>query len=138
MSNHSVNKKGVVLVMALMTLLVVLILANIILAIILSQSRLTHHQVSRIRAYYAALAGINYTIERLRTNTPGWEPPASGSINRKTICPAASGCDVPNSGLPYTVIVTIWPEGSDPPTSAHLLAGVAPITATVDYTYTMP
>lgn len=138
MPNHSFNKKGIALLMVLMTLLVVVILANIILAIILSQSQLTRHQINRIQAYYAAGAGINYAREMLRTNTSGWELPTSGSFNKKTICPAASGCDVPNSGLPYTVTVIIWPVGSHPPSSAPALAGVAPVTATVDYTYTTP
>lgn len=52
--------------MVLGTLLVVVILANVILSTILSQSRLTHHQISRIQAYYAAMAGMNYALEQLR------------------------------------------------------------------------
>jgi Tfp pilus assembly protein PilX len=63
-------KKGVVLLVVLGTILLVVILANIILNSMSSQSRLTHHQVSRIQAYYAAQAGMNYALERLRI--PNW------------------------------------------------------------------
>ena len=66
MFNNGGKKKGVVLLIVLGTLLVVVILANVILNIILSQSRLTHHQVSRIQAYYAAQAGMNLALENLR------------------------------------------------------------------------
>jgi Tfp pilus assembly protein PilX len=59
--------KGVVLLMLLGIILIVTILANVILNVILNQGRLTHHQVSRTRAYYAGLAGINLALENLRT-----------------------------------------------------------------------
>src|SRR3989338_8459923 len=65
-SNH---KRGVVLFIVLGTLLVVVSLATVILSLILSHARLTHHQTSRIHAYYAALAGMNYAIEKLRVGT---------------------------------------------------------------------
>ena len=59
------QKQGAILLMVLGTILVVVILASVILSIILSHSRLTHHQVSRIQAYYAAQAGVNLAIENL-------------------------------------------------------------------------
>ena len=65
-SNH---KKGVVLFIVLGMLLVVASLATVILSLILSHSRLTHHQTSRIQAYYASMAGINYGLEKLRTGS---------------------------------------------------------------------
>jgi len=61
------KKKGVVLLIVLGMLLVVTSLATVILSLILSHSRLTYHQTSRIQAYYAAQAGMNYALERLRT-----------------------------------------------------------------------
>ncbi len=61
------QNKAVVLLFVLGTILVVVILANVVLRIMLNQSRLTHHQVSRIQAYYAAHAGIVDALEKLRT-----------------------------------------------------------------------
>jgi Tfp pilus assembly protein PilX len=62
------NKKGVALYFVLAILLVVVILANIVLNFVSSQSRLTTHQVKRVQAYYAAQAGVNYALEQLRLN----------------------------------------------------------------------
>lgn len=65
------GQKGVVLLLVLGTLLVVIILANVVLSIVSSQSRLTHHQVSRIQAYYASQAAVNYALEKLRLGSDG-------------------------------------------------------------------
>ncbi|MCX5714045.1 MAG: hypothetical protein NT033_04405, partial [Candidatus Omnitrophica bacterium] len=59
--------RGTALFLVLAVVFVVVALANIILSFMHSQSRLTHHQVSRIQAYYAAQAGMNYALEQLRT-----------------------------------------------------------------------
>ena len=67
MRNLLHSQKGVALVIALGMLLVAIILANVLLTIMLSHSRLTQHQVGRIRAYYAATAGMNLAMENLRT-----------------------------------------------------------------------
>jgi len=67
-------------------LLVVVVLANVILAIISSQARLTHHQVSRIQAYYAAQAGMNYALDQLRTGDWTFTPTNS--------CPSPDGCSL--------------------------------------------
>mgnify|MGYP001767600384 CR=1 FL=1 len=74
------NKRGVALYLVLAVLLMVVILANIILSLVSSQSRLTQHKVKRIQAYYAAQAGVNYALEMLRLNTPGW---ATGAFPRR-------------------------------------------------------
>ena len=74
--------------MVLATLMVVVVLANVVLTIIASQSRLTHHQVSRIQAYYASMAGINYATEMLRLG------PAVGGWDANS-CPANTPCSVP-------------------------------------------
>ncbi len=128
-------KKGIALLMVLGTIIVVITVAGAILTLMTSHTRLTHHQVSRIQAYYAAQAGMNYALEMLRTNATGWGP-TSVPIT-KTICPAPSGCDIPNSGLPYNITVTIWPMNSDPDGSgpAISISGTAPITVTATYTY---
>lgn len=72
MSGIRFDRRGVVLLIVLGTLLVVASLATVILSLILSQRRLTHHQTSRIQAYYASMAGMNYALEQLRTKT--WIP----------------------------------------------------------------
>ncbi|MDD5347746.1 MAG: hypothetical protein PHT59_03940 [Candidatus Omnitrophica bacterium] len=68
----TLNNRGVALYFVLAILLVVVILANIILSFITSQTRLSTHQVKRIQAYYAAQAGVNYALEQLRINNPDW------------------------------------------------------------------
>jgi len=67
MSRFSINKSGIALLMVLAIILLVMALAQGVLSIILNQSRITHHKVSRIQAYYAALAGAKLAFERLRT-----------------------------------------------------------------------
>lgn len=75
------NKKGIALLAVLVTLLVVVALANVIMNITLSQSRLTLHKVSRIQAYYASTAGVNYALDKLRLgNDAAWQiPTATGN-----------------------------------------------------------
>ncbi len=85
-SNH---KKGIVLFLVLGTLLVVVSLAAVMLSLILSHARLTYHQTSRIQAYYAAMAGTNYALEKLRIGH------AAGGYDIGTDCLPASPCPVP-------------------------------------------
>jgi len=122
------NSRGMALAMVLGTLLVVVILANVILAIISSQTRLTHHQVSRIQAYYAAQAGINYALEKLRLgNDPDW--PLRGGYSRK-LC--RSSCDINDPDLPASikeVNIIVGEPGSG-------ISNTSTVSATVNYTYT--
>lgn len=113
-------------------LMVVVALANIILNIISSQSRLTHHQASRIQAYYAAWAGMNYAIEKLRVGDTNWIPsPDTGTNTRvRTLC--RSGCDVNEPDLPTSiqqVSITVYAAGTG-------ISGTRKLTVTTDYTYT--
>lgn len=107
------QNKGVVLLFVLGTILITVILANVVLRIMLNQSRLTHHQISRIRAYYADLAGMNLALEKIRLGD--WGPAAVvryGCING----PVDSGvsCDFTNSDsdIPYNVQIALYPTGS--------------------------
>lgn len=120
-------KKGIALVMVLGTLLVVVILAVIILNIILSHSRLTQHQVGRIQAYYAAMAGINYALEQLRTGN--W--PAGNYT-----WTFDAGDFRPSSIVTNSISITIMSAGQDPdgPGPAPSFPGIAPIIVTVVYT----
>jgi Tfp pilus assembly protein PilX len=128
------RKKGIVLIIVLATFFIVVLLANVILALISSQSRLTHHGVSRIQAYYAAMAGINLAYENLRTGA--WTIPGSGS-NTWTMCSGCSGSgfiDEPNlpGSINNVVIKVTTAGGTCSPPSADIPAC---ITAAVDYSY---
>lgn len=119
------------------TILVVTILANVIMGLMLSQSRFTHHQVSRIQAYYACVAAMNYVLEQLRLGVGGWTPnPPSGAL--KYFC--LNGCVDPvvptfpilnDADIPYNVQVTIYPQESGTNRTTRL-------DIKTDYTYTSP
>jgi Tfp pilus assembly protein PilX len=104
MLNRKYARKGVVLFIVLGTLLVVVSLTTVVLSLITSNAKLTNHEISRIRAYYAAFAGMNLARENIRLSTVGWVP-AAGSVTR-TLC--SSGCDVNDTDIPYPVAITIW------------------------------
>ena len=98
--------------MVLGTLLVVVTLANVILTIISSQSRLTHHQVSRIQAYYAAMAGVNYAFERVRIGTYVYNPLIGANS-----CPSPAGCPFNDPTFPTSIVgqqfrVVFCPSGA--------------------------
>ncbi len=99
-SNH---KKGVVLLIVLGTLLVVTSLATVILSLILSHARLTYHQTNRIQAYYVAMAGVNYALEKLRTGD--W---------RYNLTPYENTCPNPVSGYPTCTVPETGPDPSFP------------------------
>lgn len=129
------NKEGVVLFIVLGTLLVVVILANVVLSIILSQSRLTHHQVSRIQAYYAAQAGINYALEMIKLGNTDWIPSPDTVPNTQLRRLCRQGCSAPDVNEPnlpssvQRVDITIGAAGSG-------ISATRQINATVIYTYT--
>jgi len=128
------KKKGVILFIVLATILVVAILSGVILSIISSQSRLTHHQVSRIKAFYAGKGMMNYTLEMLRKGN--WVLPSSGNLSYA----CHRGCidsgvtetyTIPtDADIPYKIQVTIHPNGTGP-------NGVgAKLQIKTEYTYT--
>ena len=60
------KREAMALVLVLFVLFSVLAVAQVVIIFFYSQSRLSHHQISRIQAYYAGMAGINYAFEQLR------------------------------------------------------------------------
>jgi len=96
------NEKGLAIFMVLGILLVVTVLANVVLTIISSQARFTHHQVSRIKAFYATQAGVNYALEKLRRGEWTYSPVNS--------CPKNSPCEIPDADLSQTEII-FCPDG---------------------------
>lgn len=114
------SKKGAMLFIVLATLLVVATLANGIMTFVLSHYRQTHHQVTRIQAYYAAMAGMVLAMDNLRSGS--W---TTGSYQ---LC--KSGCAAPNktdSDIPYNVTINI---------SAANATNIRTLTIAVPYTYT--
>ena len=94
MSSCLPNKKGVAIFMVLATIMIVVVLANVVLAIISNQSRITRHEVGRVQAYYAAQAGLVYAMEKLRNGS--WTYVGTNS------CPNGTPCTITDSGFaPY-------------------------------------
>ena len=116
MLKRASSEKGVAMLIVIGTLMVVMILANVILQIMSNQSRLTHHQLSRIQAYYAGMAGINYALEKLRQNDAAWTVAGNHVITE----------NFPSSIASVTVSV------GDPVNSP--ISGTRTVSATVDYT----
>jgi Tfp pilus assembly protein PilX len=99
----NMKEKGVILFIVLGTILIVALLANVLLNIVSSHSRLSFHQADRIQAYYAAQAGMNLALYNLRKGT--WVPDATGGVDRYA---CINGCDVgtpvPPNPLNYAII----------------------------------
>lgn len=126
-----IKKKATVLFLVLTTIFVVVLLATVALNIMFSLSRFTHHRASRIQAYYATLAGMNYAWENLRTGNWTFSPANS--------CPSPSGCVISDTDFPHVVVnrevrIILLTSGSanctSPPSSTNC------IRVTTNYTYT--
>jgi Tfp pilus assembly protein PilX len=99
-----INQKGLILFIVLAVLVIAIILAGTILGIISNQSRITQHQSSRIRAYYAAKAGINLAWDKLRNES--WSPGNFSLCNNQTLC------DEYDPDIAYRVEVNLTAGGS--------------------------
>jgi hypothetical protein len=132
------NKGGVALLIVLGTLLIVTSLATVILSLILSHRRLTYHQTSRIQAYYAAQAGMNYALEMLRTG--GYTLTTSCATTSCCISPCTRSFDDgdfrPASIVDNSVSITIIPYGSSGCTASP--GNTACVSVKATYTYTAP
>ena len=124
------GEKAAAFFLVLSIILVVVILAEVVLNIMQRQSRLTHHEVTRIQAYYAAEAGMNYALEMLRTGI--WTANSSGS-SVKYAC--INGCIdaapnyaiVTDADIPYRVQIAINPKDAN---------GLSQLNIKTSYTYT--
>ncbi len=67
MPKINAGKRGIAIYLVLGALIMAVVLAKVILNLILNQASITHHRLSRVQAYYASLAGMNYALEKLRT-----------------------------------------------------------------------
>lgn len=135
--------KGVVLLVILATVLIVVILSRVILGVVFSHSRLTQHQISRIKAYYAIRGIMNYTLDMLRKGSAngGWDLDPTLA---KTACYgdcSAWGNSHPNytisldGDLPRSnIMVTIYPKNQAD--NATINSRATQINIQTDYTYT--
>ena len=123
------NRKGMALYLVLAVLVVTAIVAGMFLNLILSNSRLTHHTVSRSQAYFAAKLGMNYAIEMLSHNEPGW---TDATAFDRTICrPDRGPCDKEEPDLPAAInniTIHVGALGTG-------LLGTRDLNITVDYRY---
>ncbi|MFC1657888.1 hypothetical protein ACFL1D_00730 [Candidatus Omnitrophota bacterium] len=123
------NSRGITLVILISFIMAVVVIANIALVLMSNQGRFGHLQVSRIQAHYAALAGINYALERLRVNDANWPIPDSSSPYSHDLCRGCISPDINEPDLPDSIVdVTISVSDSDDD-------GIVEISATADYTY---
>jgi len=108
------NNKGIALFIVIGIIMLVVVLAAVVLRVTATQSRLTHHQIERIRAYYADKAGMNLAFYKLRTGA--WSAPTSGTspryycINNKV--DAAVTCyetPYPDLSIPYNIQIAVYP-----------------------------
>ena len=59
-------KKGIVLITVIGVLLVISFLALVTISMMLQQARIAEHKIKRVKAVFAAKAGIVHTLEQLR------------------------------------------------------------------------
>ena len=127
-SNRPVQ--GVALVAVLTVLLVVAILGSIMAMLMSSQGTLTHHQIQRVRASYAAQAGINLAYSKLCQGV--WAYNTNYALNCVSAACTAS-VSAPNRfsdpGIPFEVIINVGPVVAGGPRP-----GTAAVSATVNYT----
>lgn len=124
-----------VLFIVLAIFFIVILIGNFTMNLISSQSRLTHHNVSRIQAYYAAKGALNFAFEKLRRNDDAyWPVPLAGAAYTRTMC--RSGCDLDDPSLPAalgTVTIRIADQGAascTPPAGSTTC-----ISATAEYSF---
>ena len=135
------GNRGVVLVIVLGVLLISVILASVVLNIIRSHSRLTHHQLSRIQAYYAGMGAINYALNQLYKGNfvagtdcrpaGAADPRCVFSRDSETIDPSFAA-DFPQSLRSVRIVIrTRTDAGCNPPAGINTCVG-----AVTEYSYT--
>ena len=146
----NLNKKGVILFMVLAILLIVSFVVTGILNFVLSHYKQTFHRAQRIKAYYAAMAGINLAMEKLRRAYQDPLPWTAGTAgNTYWLCkanatnpPDPPGClqgsigplynyNITDTNIPYHVAITIIPAGVG---GCNATAGVCINATVVNYT----
>jgi len=122
--------------------MVVVVLSTVILRVATVHARLTHHQVTRIQAQYAAKAGVIFALEKLRKADASWSATTPAVPVVKRMCRAVStpycaAPDVTESGLPsfiQYVDITVYDPAAGAPNQG--INGTRKISANAVYTYT--
>jgi len=137
-TGNSSRKKGTALLVVLLTLLITALLATVVLRFMLSQGSFSRQEINRIRAYYAAYAAMNYTLEKLRIGD--WSPNPNATDPVKKACLngcvgmgviADPGYTIPSdTDIPCKVEVTIHPYGSS---VSYPADKIAPLEITAEY-----
>ncbi|MBP7088238.1 MAG: pilus assembly PilX N-terminal domain-containing protein [Candidatus Omnitrophica bacterium] len=113
-------KKGIILVVVIGIMLVILALALLATLIMTQEARLAEHKIRRIRAFFAAQAGVTYAVEKIRE---GINPSGTPALY--------IGANIvgypPNTGL--GVDIAYNPTDNSGPEGTH------PIAVTVDYDF---
>ncbi|MDD4894423.1 MAG: hypothetical protein PHW54_03820 [Candidatus Omnitrophica bacterium] len=131
------GKKGVVLLIILVALLVVVTLAAVVVRTILSNARFTHHQTSRIQAYYAGMAGVNYALQMIRAGSWVVGTSCVSGCSIKTLF-AATDFKPPifvTSANDIIITIRSYPDSVYCPSSYNLPANTGCISVKVNYTY---
>ncbi|MDD4953719.1 MAG: hypothetical protein PHG40_02295 [Candidatus Omnitrophica bacterium] len=98
------RENGVALLLVMTTILLVVLVANIVLGIVSSQSRLTKHKIGKIQGYYASLAGVNLAYASLGAGV--WPMPAVAGNYTRLICRDAT---LPGCGGPGVILDPNFP-----------------------------
>jgi len=106
-------KKGVILVVVMGILIVLSILALVGLYLISQESRIAEHKIRRMKAFYAAQAGMVIALEELRRGNWTISPTSdryyclNGAVDSGVSCSDT----VSDSNIPYNVQVKVGPQG---------------------------
>ena len=134
MTKQGSHARGVALYLVISSLFIALILSSVILRTVLNQTRLTHHGVSRIQAYYASYGALNYSFAKIREGV--WPIPALGSAavsytmcrrNSLGVC-TCNYCD-DEIAMPISVIVITFDNSNTGPNNTLR------VSASATYTY---
>ncbi len=63
------KKKGIVLIIVMGIMIAIVFLALGVSYVLSQQARVAEHKIKRMRAYYAAMAGVVYAFDKLRNGT---------------------------------------------------------------------
>jgi Tfp pilus assembly protein PilX len=119
--------RGVALYIVVGTIMTVAALAFVISKLIVTQSRITQHQVNRTRAYYALVAGMNLAIDRIRKGS--WTAGNTYTLSNVGT-PTIRDADIP---YPVSIAIANAPAVGTPVSG---VPGAVVITLSTDYSYT--
>ncbi len=106
-------KKGVVLVIVIGVMIVIFTLALVALYLMTQESRIAEHKIRRVRAFFAAQAGLIHSLEELRKGN---------AVDGTQECVGSGITGYPPGG--YCADISVGAVGAN---------GTRPVSVTVDY-----